>query len=77
VQDNGSRDQRTERNYQLGLEACASLARATWFAEYLARMFDQVRFEERERCIEIVSEHELLLAGHKAGLIRRMREVEP
>ncbi len=44
----------TERDKDLGREACAALARATWFAEYLERKFAAVRAEERARCAAIV-----------------------
>ena len=43
----------SDRDYRLGLEACAALAHATWFAEYLERKFTAVRMEERERCVRI------------------------
>lgn len=44
------------RDYQLGLEACNTLAHATWFAEYLERKFAAVRMEERKLCAKIVSD---------------------
>lgn len=46
----------TERDADLGREACAALARGTWFAEYLERKFAAVRVEERERCAKIAED---------------------
>jgi hypothetical protein len=46
----------SERDKDLGREACAVLARATWFAEYLERKFATIRAEEREECADI-AEH--------------------
>lgn len=44
-------------DYQRAIDAMDALRRAMWFAEYLERSFQQVRYEERQRCITLVGLH--------------------
>ncbi len=63
----------TERDMEMGREACAALARATWFAEYLERKFAAVRAEERARCAAIA--HENILEWNEAGWMACAEEI--